>query len=141
MIRRPPRSTRTDTLFPYTTLFRSLLAGRAGQDVDRRFAVARKRQRQPGIGGGNDLAIVAQQCQRLAFLAQRDMREGQRDDRVAVPDAKVPRLAQRRGGRGEAAVLQLGLAEPRTPPAVAPTCRTGLHTTTPRLAPTATLTP
>src|SRR3546814_13448578 len=33
MIRRPPRSTRTDTLFPYTTLFRSaerfVLAGRA----------------------------------------------------------------------------------------------------------------
>src|SRR3546814_17188170 len=26
MIRRPPRSTRTDTLFPYTTLFRSLAA-------------------------------------------------------------------------------------------------------------------
>src|SRR3546814_4320194 len=30
MIRRPPRSTRTDTLFPYTTLFRSLgSSGRA----------------------------------------------------------------------------------------------------------------
>src|SRR3546814_3779077 len=27
MIRRPPRSTRTDTLFPYTMLFRSLLGG------------------------------------------------------------------------------------------------------------------
>src|SRR3546814_11787361 len=27
MIRRPPRSTRTDTLFPYTTLFRSVTAG------------------------------------------------------------------------------------------------------------------
>src|SRR3546814_13634878 len=27
MIRRPPRSTRTDTLFPYTTLFRSTEAG------------------------------------------------------------------------------------------------------------------
>src|SRR3546814_11822441 len=26
MIRRPPRSTRTDTLFPYTTLFRSVAA-------------------------------------------------------------------------------------------------------------------
>src|SRR3546814_5287983 len=26
MIRRPPRSTRTDTLFPYTTLFRSVVA-------------------------------------------------------------------------------------------------------------------
>src|SRR3546814_10369416 len=25
MIRRPPRSTRTDTLFPYTTLFRSMV--------------------------------------------------------------------------------------------------------------------
>src|SRR3546814_9606296 len=27
MIRRPPRSTRTDTLFPYTTLFRSVYEG------------------------------------------------------------------------------------------------------------------
>src|SRR3546814_14975835 len=30
MIRRPPRSTRTDTLFPYTTLFRSLVASGTG---------------------------------------------------------------------------------------------------------------
>src|SRR3546814_13703676 len=30
MIRRPPRSTRTDTLFPYTTLFRSAAAKAAG---------------------------------------------------------------------------------------------------------------
>src|SRR3546814_14192201 len=29
MIRRPPRSTRTDTLFPYTTLFRSPRSSRA----------------------------------------------------------------------------------------------------------------
>src|SRR3546814_4599950 len=33
MIRRPPRSTRTDTLFPYTTLFRSTLPF---DDLDRR---------------------------------------------------------------------------------------------------------
>src|SRR3546814_1850547 len=36
MIRRPPRSTRTDTLFPYTTLFRSTFADRGwrgGQPV------------------------------------------------------------------------------------------------------------
>src|SRR3546814_8652566 len=36
MIRRPPRSTRTDTLFPYTTLFRSLgefLGDEAGGEV------------------------------------------------------------------------------------------------------------
>src|SRR3546814_17905939 len=31
MIRRPPRSTRTDTLFPYTTLFRS--EGRGGHEA------------------------------------------------------------------------------------------------------------
>src|SRR3546814_4994377 len=42
MIRRPPRSTRTDTLFPYTTLFRSvgdlhrLQRGRRGNREDRR---------------------------------------------------------------------------------------------------------
>src|SRR3546814_9221938 len=40
MIRRPPRSTRTDTLFPYTTLFRSL----ADPFVDARFE-QRQRQR------------------------------------------------------------------------------------------------
>src|SRR3546814_19471047 len=40
MIRRPPRSTRTDTLFPYTTLFRSARhrrrAGRGGRRVSAR---------------------------------------------------------------------------------------------------------
>src|SRR3546814_1495590 len=39
MIRRPPRSTRTDTLFPYTTLFRSdrhRPCPPAGADADRR---------------------------------------------------------------------------------------------------------
>src|SRR3546814_1816912 len=39
MIRRPPRSTRTDTPFPYTTLFRSTLGAttrfEAGFDADR----------------------------------------------------------------------------------------------------------
>src|SRR3546814_11665085 len=33
MIRRPPRSTRTDTLFPYTTLFRSLPAMDHGSSI------------------------------------------------------------------------------------------------------------
>src|SRR3546814_7617440 len=33
MIRRPPRSTRTDTLFPYTTLFRSPDAAAQSQDL------------------------------------------------------------------------------------------------------------
>src|SRR3546814_2569952 len=47
MIRRPPRSTRTDTLFPYTTLFRSVellhLPQRAGA-VDAQVAVVERRE-------------------------------------------------------------------------------------------------
>src|SRR3546814_12246278 len=35
MIRRPPRSTRTDTLFPYTTLFRSLLHAPKAEELGR----------------------------------------------------------------------------------------------------------
>src|SRR3546814_7630062 len=37
MIRRPPRSTRTDTLFPYTTLFRS--EAERGRDVEAIVAI------------------------------------------------------------------------------------------------------
>src|SRR3546814_8689035 len=44
MIRRPPRSTRTDTLFPYTTLFRSRPSWPRG-------AKAPKRKRPPFLGG------------------------------------------------------------------------------------------
>src|SRR3546814_14588780 len=57
MIRRPPRSTRTDTLFPYTTLFRSAgshhrsigLEGRF--DVEKADAVDLIDARRPEIGG------------------------------------------------------------------------------------------
>src|SRR3546814_7576623 len=41
MIRRPPRSTRTDTLFPYTTLFRSLRHAERAQLLDERHGVWR----------------------------------------------------------------------------------------------------
>src|SRR3546814_10209971 len=34
MIRRPPRSTRTDTLFPYTTLFRSAVLAVADERIE-----------------------------------------------------------------------------------------------------------
>src|SRR3546814_24369 len=40
MIRRPPRSTRTDTLFPYTTLFRSFRTVRRGDRFESRMAIA-----------------------------------------------------------------------------------------------------
>src|SRR3546814_15240745 len=39
MIRRPPRSTRTDTLVPYTTLFRSSAKSDIGADADQVIAI------------------------------------------------------------------------------------------------------
>src|SRR3546814_11540276 len=71
MIRRPPRSTRTDTLFPYTTLFRSrdLVRGEIEREVERRDEAARPDRHalpHPHIAFGArgnierlDLAIVA----------------------------------------------------------------------------------
>src|SRR3546814_17727456 len=47
MIRRPPRSTRTDTLFPYTTLFLSLQLCRPQR---------RRVRRHPGLGRRGDPA-------------------------------------------------------------------------------------
>src|SRR3546814_6849397 len=47
MIRRPPRSTRTDTLFPYTTLFRSIDYGSAKQMVAAGGKLARTKSSQP----------------------------------------------------------------------------------------------
>src|SRR3546814_7329264 len=40
MIRRPPRTTRTDTLFPYTTLFRSPVEHKPGAEIDSDEALA-----------------------------------------------------------------------------------------------------
>src|SRR3546814_3814353 len=65
MIRRPPRSTRTDTLFPYTTLFRSLKCGEiadAGADED--VVTACKRSQAEvvfldiDLGGGNGIDLI-----------------------------------------------------------------------------------
>src|SRR3546814_7692055 len=54
MIRRPPRSTRTDTLFPYTTLFRSELLA-AGEGPARRDEDAIVRER---LGPGGAIARI-----------------------------------------------------------------------------------
>src|SRR3546814_1812324 len=50
MIRRPPRSTRTDTLFPYTTLFRSLPS--KGQIRTEHLAGAERPGRWGAVAGG-----------------------------------------------------------------------------------------
>src|SRR3546814_15287972 len=65
MIRRPPRSTRTDTLFPYTTLFRSVLGRRPDhrEEVHRidRLYLAR---RGPGF---QDLGLRSHQIAQLVL--------------------------------------------------------------------------
>src|SRR3546814_10322108 len=70
MIRRPPRSTRTDTLFPYTTLFRSI------DDIDFRHRQARARGQllddADEFGGGAPVHLA-----RLVHL---------QDDLVGVPE-------------------------------------------------------
>src|SRR3546814_1934703 len=62
MLRRPPRSTRTDTLFPYTTLFRSHLAlvpamVAAGDDVGPGFEKLAADLVGDTEAGGRDLAV------------------------------------------------------------------------------------
>src|SRR3546814_17755769 len=72
MIRRPPRSTRTDTLFPYTTLFRSQLPARrharrggGGGGRPRRRAPVALRHHQRFRRGRSAAAVPA--CDRRAF--------------------------------------------------------------------------
>src|SRR3546814_13520228 len=53
MIRRPPRSTRTDTLFPYTTLFRSPERLRPPQRIEEQFGFQR------AVGDLDEIDLVA----------------------------------------------------------------------------------
>src|SRR3546814_11797960 len=98
MIRRPPRSTRTDTLFPYTTLFRSVrartlhLAGehlRAGGDGRVRRGVGDAIQRDALLAVGRDVVArggvraIGTKCTPLA--------------RAPVVEAVVARKSVRKG--------------------------------------------
>src|SRR3546814_17527371 len=57
MIRRPPRSTRTDTLFPYTTLFRS--PAELSAEARRELALGLARETSERHGVAVDVAIHA----------------------------------------------------------------------------------
>src|SRR3546814_4651352 len=86
MIRRPPRSTRTDTLFPYTTLFRS----QSGDSRRRRTADQRRRFL-------DDLPDQHRRDPR--DVDQRRVRHGRRDRRqqgLAAGSTVVPEAAERR---------------------------------------------
>src|SRR3546814_11609984 len=83
MIRRPPRSTRTDTLFPYTTLFRSVHR-KAGS----RLPVA-------GDADGQQHRIIAEAGQPIGRLAIAATIFGRELAIEAVGDAGEPGAAHR----------------------------------------------
>src|SRR3546814_7850410 len=95
MIRRPPRSTRTDTLFPYTTLFRSSrhryfaraegIPGPGGRPW-RDTTIRGHRQRGTGLLN-NELYIGRLVWNRLAYV--KDPQTGKRRSRRNAPEALV----------------------------------------------------
>src|SRR3546814_9393901 len=102
MIRRPPRSTRTDTLFPYTTLVRSRRIGGAERVPGGGFLEAGERDDVARIGFFDVFAAVRVHQQHAANLfllvlhrvqigalvqgARIDAREGARTDERVVHD-------------------------------------------------------
>src|SRR3546814_8120807 len=106
MIRRPPRSTRTDTLFPYTTLFRSK-AVREGLG-----AVVAQRALQHEAAQGSDDAPHRQRRAAWPGMA------GPRPQRRLERSSRVPyrrRLPAHLHDRGKSSELLIGIAQVYTP--------------------------
>src|SRR3546814_17827439 len=97
MIRRPPRSTRTDTLFPYTTRFRSLLAPRDDMMPEMRVGkqplFQPRRRAREAEGGEDDERHRRQQRQKSA-----DRTKAQRSparDQIEMPFHEIGRASGR----------------------------------------------
>src|SRR3546814_6942859 len=87
MIRRPPRSTRTDTLFPYTTLFRSGL-----------IELYRKAKSDLQEGGANTLFFA------LGMLKWKQSEDEARSYRA--PLILVPVKLERRSARSQVKIMR-----------------------------------
>src|SRR3546814_14521033 len=70
MIRRPPRSTRTDTLFPYTTLFRFPMVVEA--EIRKTYRI--KAKESPGIPAGYGRYLVTAEVVRNAGIDRKSTR-------------------------------------------------------------------
>src|SRR3546814_17178881 len=103
LIRRPPRSTRTDTLFPYTTLFRA----RDDRDTDHRrdhFAAGVRPRQRPRHHAEPEAADRERHHIAMAEHArdERDQREADRDDQPdLVKQVVLKKHPADRGDRGE----------------------------------------
>src|SRR3546814_3705521 len=85
MIRRPPRSTRTDTLFPYTTLFRAY-ARLQPYPLPARTGGTPAFDHRPGRLGARRAAVPRRAAAALLPRPRRELRD--RDRRVARPYAR-----------------------------------------------------
>src|SRR3546814_18540623 len=101
MIRRPPRSTRTDTLFPYTTLFRSRLGDELGRVVDDVVVEAGREVLLQPLHGGDDLVGGGQR------IGAGTLEDAERHRRLAVQVAVGDVLARAQLDAG--AVLQAAI--------------------------------
>src|SRR3546814_14304324 len=94
MIRRPPRSTRTDTLFPYTTLFRSCDYADSDKYAEKALALSNGEHVQPEMIATRDLP--ADKVDELSSARVRLMTECPRArptrSRLTRPDRKSTRL-------------------------------------------------
>src|SRR3546814_7588538 len=103
MIRRPPRSTRTDTLFPYTTLFRSLdfpsAIGRISPQPFVRAIIMRELD-EPKIlqSVGLSLCDGENHCTRQRRILMTENGDGTFDPRIFFT-TRVGRSCERRFGR------------------------------------------
>src|SRR3546814_12774555 len=85
MLRRPPRSTRTDTLFPYTTLFRSKTTAVINYEVEHDFSglgrrtmlVTARTLHHPDSGGRSMLLTIVDATERNRRDAAKDMLFGE----------------------------------------------------------------
>src|SRR3546814_16103823 len=97
MIRRPPRSTRTDTLFPYTTLFRSKVYGSANYAGDIRLPDMVYAAIRQGPLGATRLKSI----DKTAGLASRDVLYVVEPERLVAAGARNWWAANRRLDRSE----------------------------------------
>src|SRR3546814_11765653 len=101
MIRQPPRSTRTDTLLPYTTLFRSALAKHPADELVIKLIV-------PGQGIEGNMEAAFLQIQAMGNGA---WMTGQHLDLAGIPKLLQPLKFLGRPLVDEDAVWEAGLAD------------------------------